>query len=149
MSAMIGAAGSGKGMTPGAPIGLQRASHYLFSQRHCSVASRIASPRLHFFLSIHPLISASFPSFEVVMKTLLKSCSIRGSILWAFQCRKHKTSAVPARSAIATNKNVSCIAFSRLHQTDRKDAFRINLSQWSCFNLPNGCLFTPIDTPSA
>ena len=36
-------------------------------------------PRSHFFLSVHRLIRACFPSLEVVMKTLLNSCSIRGS----------------------------------------------------------------------
>jgi hypothetical protein len=58
--------------------------HYLLSRRNSSIASRIASSRSHFFLSIHRLIRACFPSFEVVMKTLLNSRSIPGSTRWAF-----------------------------------------------------------------
>ena len=58
--------------------------HYLLSRRNYSITSRIASSRSHFFLSVHRLIRASFPFLEVVMKTLLNSCSIRQSTLWAF-----------------------------------------------------------------
>lgn len=66
---------------------LARLFHYLLSRRHSSTASRIASPRPHFFLSVHRLIRASFPSLEVIMKTLLNSRSICGSTPRAFGCR--------------------------------------------------------------
>ena len=69
------------------------AIHYLFSRRHSSIASRIASKRPHFFRAIHRSIRASFPSFMVVMKTLLNSCMIHGSTLWAFRGRNNKISA--------------------------------------------------------
>jgi hypothetical protein len=85
---------------------------YLFSRRHSSIARRIASPRLHFFFSIHRSIRPSFPSFEVVMKTLLNSCSIRGSTLSAFRRRNHQASAAaPATSAIIVHRS-SCAPFS-------------------------------------
>ena len=57
------------------PGGRFRPGCYLLSRRNSSIASRIASCRLQFFLSIHRLIRASFPFLEVVMKTLLNSNS--------------------------------------------------------------------------
>ncbi len=51
---------------------------------------------------------------KLLMKTLLNSCMIRGSTLWAFRGRNNKISAAAARSAIAVNTNSCRIAFSRL-----------------------------------
>jgi hypothetical protein len=55
--------------------------HYLLTRRNSSIASRIASFRSQFFLSVHRLIRASFPFLEVVMKAVLNSYSIRQSTL--------------------------------------------------------------------
>ena len=61
---------------------------HLFSHRHSSTASRIASKRPHVFRAIHRMIIASLPSVLVVMNTLRNSLSIRKSLsLWfCFRC---------------------------------------------------------------
>ena len=80
------------------------------------------------YIATNPSVSATAASNsvgEMRVETIRRRG--RGSTLWAFRCRIHRTSAAPARTTIVANKParsaiVVCIAFARFHRLRRQIA---------------------------